>query len=870
MFQTLKFKYTWRNYQAELLKNFSLHIADNHFHVIAPPGSGKTLLGLEIVKKINKKALVLSPTLIIRNQWKNRLQTFFTDDLIYEDVSFDIKKPSNITFSTYQSFHAFYKRFENKDDFVAFFKKQKIEVLVVDEAHHLKNTWWNSLNELKKHSNLTIVALTATPPYDSSKSEISKYFELCGEIDDEIAIPNLVKEGDLAPHQDFVYLSKPEGAEIDFIVNYRKKIGAFIQGLKTDTELISFIKLHRFYSKTESNLEELYANPEYFSAILVFLHATGEIISKNKLSVLGFNKGEKIEFPQLNYEWVEILFQNLLVDDRDNLIADESYLFNLEKKLKQLHILSNKKVNLVGNDVIYKSLSQNPSKLTSIVSIIKSEQKKMGTALRAVILTDYIRKEFINTSKEHLALVNKLGVLPIFQHLRIHLSNKKSIAVLTGSLVIIHNSILDKFKQLHKVNEDIGKLLEVDNEFVILPKSSNLVETITKLFEDGYIKILIGTKSLLGEGWDAPSINSLILASFVGSFVTSNQMRGRAIRKDQSRPNKTGNIWHLACIDPTVDDGGKDIETLNRRFDAFMGISNYRFVISSGMNRLGLPDVYKVEDIDSINKATIEDSESRTDTILKWNKSISQGKRLTKELNYFHHGKNTFPKQKKIYLKDTVKFFIVELFFGTSLFLVKFVLNNLSVVLSKGILYFTYALLSTFVLNFGLKTYDALRIYIQYGLIHKKIEKMGEVILDTLFELGYMTSHRENITIQSELLSKGDVTCTVIGTTQYESTLFVNALEEVVQPIKNPRYLIIVKSFFRRTLKLENYYAVPTIFGSHKKDVLVFQKYWNKGMGRSKIFYTRHFEGRKLLLKARLYHVSNAFKKVTKNSVVWK
>ena len=32
-----------------------------------------------------------------------------------------------------------------------------------------------------------------------------------------------------------------------------------------------------------------------------------------------------------------------------------------------------------------------------------------------------------------------------------------------------------------------------------------------------YIKVIIGTKSLLGEGWDAPCVNSLILASFVGS-----------------------------------------------------------------------------------------------------------------------------------------------------------------------------------------------------------------------------------------------------------------------------------------------------------------------------------------------------------------
>ena len=90
--------------------------------------------------------------------------------------------------------------------------------------------------------------------------------------------------------------------------------------------------------------------------------------------------------------------------------------------------------------------------------------------------------------------------------------------------------------------------------FVIIKASSSgknkVVAAITELFQQGIIKILVGTKSLLGEGWDAPAMNTLILASYVGSFVSSNQMRGRAIRIDPNTSEKTGNIWHLACIDP--------------------------------------------------------------------------------------------------------------------------------------------------------------------------------------------------------------------------------------------------------------------------------------------------------------------------------
>ena len=31
---------------------------------------------------------------------------------------------------------------------------------------------------------------------------------------------------------------------------------------------------------------------------------------------------------------------------------------------------------------------------------------------------------------------------------------------------------------------------------------------------------LVGTQALLGEGWDAPSVNTLVLASYVGSYMT--------------------------------------------------------------------------------------------------------------------------------------------------------------------------------------------------------------------------------------------------------------------------------------------------------------------------------------------------------------
>ena len=50
----------------------------NSTHLVAPPGSGKTVIGLEIVRRIGRPALVLAPTATIAEQWEEKL-ALFTD-----------------------------------------------------------------------------------------------------------------------------------------------------------------------------------------------------------------------------------------------------------------------------------------------------------------------------------------------------------------------------------------------------------------------------------------------------------------------------------------------------------------------------------------------------------------------------------------------------------------------------------------------------------------------------------------------------------------------------------------------------------------------------------------------------------------------
>ena len=432
-FKRLSFKYAWRDYQEKFLAGFQEHITDNHLHIIAPPGSGKTILGIEMLLRIGKPALVLAPTLTIRNQWKDRIKTFF-DHGGYAEVSLDIKNPKTITLSTYQSLYSLYNSFgaSSSQGLLAYIKGHGFSTLVLDEAHHLKNNWWESLFLLKAIEGLTIVALTATPPYDSSALELERYFKLCGPIDDEIAVPDLVRNGDLCPHQDFVYFSKPQESEIRYIVRYREQINSFFNTLKTNSDFIAFLRSLPIYKNSEASLELLYEQTSFFSAILIFLHAAGVPIPKKKLKLLGFTQ-ETLAFPSFSYEWATLLLTPILISDREQYQDDEALLQSLEKGLRRIGAWDKGRIAFEGNNALYKNLASSPSKFKSVKEILEASNKNLGANLRAVVLTDFIRKAYLDFEGTDLSRLHKMGVLPLLHYIRVTTELGEQMAVLTGT-----------------------------------------------------------------------------------------------------------------------------------------------------------------------------------------------------------------------------------------------------------------------------------------------------------------------------------------------------------------------------------------------------------------------------------------------------
>lgn len=322
--------------------------------------------------------------------------------------------------------------------------------------------------------------------------------------------------------------------------------------LRNNKTFIDAIKNHSFIINPDNFIEEILKDPQYYSSLLMFLNNVNIKIPKKAKLVLGHNS----KMPNLNYKWLEILLTNFLYNDKDYDI-NEQLINELKSKLKKIGCIERKKVNLKSNSKINKMLINSLGKINSIIEIVKSEQSNLKKDLRMVILTDFIRKDVLPNSLDELKPINSIGVIPICESLR-RVGIKSKIGVLSGSMIIISKSSIDLLNKIIVDEHFDTKAIRVkelihDNNYYEVEFNGKInkqkVNLISKLFACGDINILVGTKSLLGEGWDEPTINSLILASFVESYMLSNQMRGRAIRVNKQNNKKTANIWHLVCVD---------------------------------------------------------------------------------------------------------------------------------------------------------------------------------------------------------------------------------------------------------------------------------------------------------------------------------
>lgn len=877
----LKFKYTWRKYQARVLENTREYVADGKVHIVAAPGSGKTTLGIELIARMREPALVLAPSITIREQWKERIvDGFLLEGLNPDDyISQDLKNPRAITIATYQALHSAMNRYkgsldesgnidEDKDsddilklsakdteevdysdfDIVKTLKENKVGLVCLDECHHLRSEWWKALEELKKEMNgFKVIALTATPPYDSNATMWNRYMNMCGEIDEEIAIPELVKEGSLCPHQDFVYFNYPTDEERAEVEKFKSRSKEAYDKIMGDTVFADAVQSHRGLCGLISD-DELLDKPNYFASILIYLQAKNIPFPDRLKRLLGTKR-----LPEMGASWMELLLQGFLYDDAENYTCDETYRKDLISYLKAEGMIEKKKVSFTTTPSIEKLLTTSKGKCESIKDIVSHEYRTDGKDLRLLVLTDYIRKEYekaLGTQDD----VTALGVIPFFEQLRRSVGTETDlrIGVLCGTIVIIpaeaKDALVAAVGESGKITfSKIGNLAETDYVKVnVIGDAHFLTGAVTEIFTQGCMQVLIGTKSLLGEGWDSPCINSLILASFVGSFMLSNQMRGRAIRVFKQNPEKTSNIWHLVCLSPWKDSTkadsneiSEDYALLERRMEHFLGLHYTEDLIENGMDRLSIiVPPFNEANVAEMNKKMLELSGERASLKDRWNRSLS----LHRKMDIVEETAVAEASVPKTVFKENLRGLIVAAVALVGLLVVRgvFMGSFIGALATLGLVVdVIYALTKVPKL-------------LQLMNAEKRLYAFGNGIRKALLKQGLMESAGSKVKVETDGIKKQTVYLS--GGTGRDKTLFTKCVNEFFGEIENQRYLLVRSGKIRGAY---DFYAVPECFAKRKEDATEFYNCIKPYMGKYDLVYTRSESGRPLLIEGRMKALAN-------------
>lgn len=804
----IAFKYEYRNYQKRALKEIDKYVDDNKIHIVAAPGAGKTILALKLVFDFNVNTLILVPTIAIREQWVERMLNDFTN-IDKKQISTSLKELKKFNIISYQALYEY-----DKEEIKKIIKKNNIHTIVLDEAHHLRNAWWKLLSQVfEELKNIKIISLTATPPYDDEKN-FEKYIGLCGEIDAQINIPELVGEKNLCPHQDFIYLNVPTKEQEKQINEYRVNSIKIIKWLNNNQSIIKAIATHKFIIDYKNNIDDIITNYNIFIIMLKFLNDRNIFVNQ-------YIKDVNISYSPMKICDYENLFKYLLYTNDKEFEIIESTLKELKSMLLQVGAIDNGNINLLYNKKIEKELSQNIGKLNSINTIIEHEYNNLKEKLKLVVVTDFIKDDYSDFDDSE---INQLGVMPIFRNITQNLKSLK-ICVLTGSTIIIPTDTVQIFMDICKNNNIKDENIvvnEIGNDFkysrIQLRNNSLIVKIITELFKKSDISVLIGTVALIGEGWDAPFVNTLIMASSISSYVTSNQIRGRAIRIDKNNISKEANIWHLVCLEKCGNRyvKGKDYEKIEKRFNAIEGLALTENKLVSNINRFDYFDRSLVyEDISRINNIMLEESSKRELISKRWfialKKYIPNNKLLIKKENIL--------KNKKLIYKKNVNHLLA--------------IGAIDI-LALGLLQtpFWIALLST--LNAG----AIVKIITNTKYNKRALRSISKAICFALKQKNILD---KDSYVDIKLVN-GKYEITLINADIRCQNLFMKCLNEAISKKCNSRYILIAN---------EKVFNIPSLFDKNKEGAEFFRKAYNKTNYtlKSQILYSKNGKGKLERLK---------------------
>jgi superfamily II DNA or RNA helicase len=945
----LRFQGRWRRYQELALEAFERdrRAGRRSTHVLAPPGSGKTLLGMEIVRRLGTRALVLCPNTAVQAQWLRAAELFGApEDLAAADPG------APIACLTYQSLcqiqdpdvalgdaaerrwiadraralgippaevereattwrgEARKRRSREIARIKAALKREiargahegveftdllepparrrvetlrqlGVATLVLDECHHLASLWGYVVRAVAALlGDVHLVGLTATPPDELTEQEAELYQRLLGPVDFTIPTPAVVREGFLAPYQELAWLTEPLEAEADWLAEHDLRFRQLVTDLH-DEDIggsLSFpewvITRLRVRGTGQGEPEMPWPSfqrrhPALARAGLRFLASAGLVLPE------GAPRGEGYrEQPTLD-DWLVLLEDYALrcLAPDPSPAAAEYYQAIAAALLDLGYRLTRQGIRRAASDVD-RLLANSAAKTLALTEVLASEIDARLARLRALVLCD---AELAR--KPGAALVGVLqpeaGTAP--EVVRALAADERTAIVrpllVSGrGLRCTPDDADHLLAALAATAADTGEPLtgwraEADSEglvrlFATTPawQPGRWVPLATRIFTAGATRTLVGTRALLGEGWDAPCVNCLVDLTTATTGVSVRQMRGRSLRLDPDDPEKIASNWDVVCVAPDLSKGAGDYDRFVRKHLKLYAPSEDGRIEAGPTHvhpALGPFAPPRTEAFAGLNRAAAARAKDYRLARTRWRIGTPYRGEDRDTLLVRHRGQ---PPTVTPAPSETAPRYPYKQSGPLTLGVAGAATGGILTVLTGE----PTAALAAALLPAGLAWAAARLGRVRAELADAlPLDRAAHAILDAYRDLGEMSAEAAS-SLAIEPRASGYLRCLLRDGTEEESARFTRALDDLLAPPESPRYLVsrllpgpsgagrlLLRLLTRRALFPFWWEAVPADLGRRKDRAEAFARAWRRWLGPGELIFTHRTQaGRAALADA--------------------
>ncbi len=565
-------KLQFYHFQKEILDKFESEFDrwDKKIHIVAPPGSWKTIMWIEMINRLIRKyipwnILILVPNITLQYQWKEKMEMFFLEETekIDDFISTDRNVIKKVNIITYQSISS---ATDEVDDFLdqiqnKWYQDIKDEFISYEDflnyVEKLKETdikeYWENINKYKKKLKLTNTKELLSDQVKSYLEELKKEWIAAIVVDEA---HHLTSWWSKVLYYAWEFLEKP------FII-WLTATPPFDNSdfFVLNEDYTALLWEVDYYVPTPAIVKAWRLAP--YSDLVYFVEPNDDIkdmMKKNDIILNDFLEKNKNEIWEIVYKYVKENYDKLLKNSQVLLNNYLRFLYNYTK----LDISEYAFSESVFEQADIEDIAKSTWKYIAVKTIDLDDKKFDGE----IIKTMFYNLGFIwrwnnfykfRTPVEMALVYAKSKMNWINKVLEQEFRNKWNTlkcAIITDFLEEWDNNYINcKFilNEINKLYPEFNTIL-VSGQWIWKYENNNLIELdlnileVTKKLESWEINLIVWTRWILWEWWDCPKLNVLIDLTWVSAFMSVNQIRWRAIRLDTDNNKKVANIYDIVCL----------------------------------------------------------------------------------------------------------------------------------------------------------------------------------------------------------------------------------------------------------------------------------------------------------------------------------